>query len=453
MRCCLAACSRVYQIALTEYHRTLDSHGVLDFSETLARALALLAQMDEFARSRYRLEGRYHHVLVDEFQDTSRAQWTLVALLIRSWGEGSGMAENAPLVPSIFLVGDRKQSIYSFRDADVAVMEDAGELRGRPARRSRFATRHLEELPRGRRSCWRLPTTFSRRSRRIRRAAMPSASTSRTAFRSTDAAPPAADALGIVAAATVAACAERVAAEVRRLLDRADHGPRSRHRRAAADHPARRRHSVPNEGRPSGIREGARSAERALLCLQRTRLLRGRRNQRRAGAAALSGGAGFQPSGGGVSAVALRPLVRSGAAGACAESGGRADGPSPSLRTLDAEGPARAGRVRESVRRWLALADRVPPAELLEMALDETAYLFETRGPRVRQARENLKKIRAMIRRVQNRGLRHAVAARRASRAAHGRRRIERGHRCGRCREPDDDSRRERSGVSRGVSS
>ena len=73
---------RVYQIALREYRDTLDSHGVLDFSETLAQALSLLAQIEEFARSRYRLEGRYHHVLLDEFQDTSRAQWMLVALLI-----------------------------------------------------------------------------------------------------------------------------------------------------------------------------------------------------------------------------------------------------------------------------------------------------------------------------------------------------------------------------------
>ena len=59
---------------------------------------------------------------------------------------------------------------------------------------------------------------------------------------------------------------------------------------------------------------------------------------------------------------------------------------------------------REAVARWLSLADRLPPADLLETILDETAYAFETRGVRVRQARENLKKMRGMIRRLQNRG-------------------------------------------------
>src|SRR4029077_16764945 len=68
---------RIYRIALSEYHRTLEAHGVRDFSETLARALALLTQMDEFARSRYRLEGRYHHVLVDDIPVTRRQQQTL----------------------------------------------------------------------------------------------------------------------------------------------------------------------------------------------------------------------------------------------------------------------------------------------------------------------------------------------------------------------------------------
>ena len=115
---------RIFAVALTTYQRTLDAHALLDFSGVLERAVALLKQMDEFARSRYRLEARYHHVLVDEFQDTSRAQWELVAQLVRSWGEGLGAGAGA-LAPSIFIVGDRKQSIYGFRDAEVAVLDDA----------------------------------------------------------------------------------------------------------------------------------------------------------------------------------------------------------------------------------------------------------------------------------------------------------------------------------------
>jgi ATP-dependent helicase/nuclease subunit A len=62
---------RMFRIADTEYRRTLDAHAVLDFSDLLLRALGLLRQMEEFSQSRYRLESRYHHVLVDEFQDTS----------------------------------------------------------------------------------------------------------------------------------------------------------------------------------------------------------------------------------------------------------------------------------------------------------------------------------------------------------------------------------------------
>ena len=58
-------------------------HALLDFSGVLERAVQLLKEMDEFAQSRYRLEARYRHVLVDEFQDTSRAQWHLVRQLVQ----------------------------------------------------------------------------------------------------------------------------------------------------------------------------------------------------------------------------------------------------------------------------------------------------------------------------------------------------------------------------------
>ncbi len=76
------------------------------------------------------------------------------------------------------------------------------------------------------------------------------------------------------------------------------------------------------------------------------------------------------------------------------------------------EGPAFLGDedrrvldlLRAAVPRWLSWVDRLPPSELFDAVLRETAYAYELRGSRRRQARENLKKLRAMIRRAQNRG-------------------------------------------------
>ncbi|HWP99795.1 MAG TPA: 3'-5' exonuclease, partial [Vicinamibacterales bacterium] len=60
--------------------------------------------------------------------------------------------------------------------------------------------------------------------------------------------------------------------------------------------------------------------------------------------------------------------------------------------------------VRRESARWRAAADRLPPADLLDQILLESAYDYELRGPRRAQARENVKKLRALVRRVQNRG-------------------------------------------------
>ncbi len=61
-------------------------------------------------------------------------------------------------------------------------------------------------------------------------------------------------------------------------------------------------------------------------------------------------------------------------------------------------------RARASARRWIALADRLPPAELVDLVLHESAYAFELHGAGHVQARENLKKLRGLVRRLQNRG-------------------------------------------------
>jgi ATP-dependent helicase/nuclease subunit A len=77
----------------------------------------------------------------------------------------------------------------------------------------------------------------------------------------------------------------------------------------------------------------------------------------------------------------------------------------PALETpLDQADRGRLAAARESSARWRALADRLPPAELVDLVLHECGYGVELRGPRFQQARENLKKFRALLRRIQNRG-------------------------------------------------
>ena len=217
---------RLFGVAVSEYRRQLESRALLDFSDVLERAVDLLRQMDEFARSRYRLEARYHHVLVDEFQDTSRAQWELVSLLVQSWSEGSGLVHEAPLLPTVFVVGDRKQSIYRFRDADVSVIEDAADdvdaLReAGDDVGSRGVRQSISHSFRA------VPALLAFLNDLF--AAVDKVSGRRDTFRFDaqdhfpDAGGLAGDdvctALGIVTGPSIDACAERVAAEVTRLLD------------------------------------------------------------------------------------------------------------------------------------------------------------------------------------------------------------------------------------------
>ena len=68
----------------------------------------------------YRMDARFDHWALDEFQDTSQSQWDAIRNLVEeNSGEDAGK--------SVFVVGDRKQSIYEWRGGDVKILEGLSE--------------------------------------------------------------------------------------------------------------------------------------------------------------------------------------------------------------------------------------------------------------------------------------------------------------------------------------
>ena len=393
---------RMFRVAESEYRGTLDAHAVLDFSDLLMKALEMLRRMEEFSRSRYRLESRYHHVLVDEFQDTSRAQWELVSLLIQAWSAGTGIVDG-PVQPSIFIVGDRKQSIYGFRDADVAVLREASRhieaLRpDRDVRRS--ISRSFRSVPQ-------LLAFVNDVGHDVIKAggdqAFEYAETDRfpLAGGSDDAG---VEALGLIRGASFEECADTTAGEIARLLAT---GALVRDRDTGLRRPvtagdiailfrSRESHrefeaALTQRGVPTYVYKGLGffDADEIKDVMAAVRYLAEPESNLRA--AALLRSRFF-----GLSDEALRRLSPR-IASALAAVGGV----SPALDPRDADVLAHA---RQATDRWRRLVDRVPPAELLDIVLTESAYAFELRGPRLEQARQNLKKIRSLMRRMQNRG-------------------------------------------------
>ncbi len=105
---------------LTRYRAQKSAHGWLDFDDLIDRTARLLSENSMAQWVLFRLDGGIDHILVDEAQDTSPAQWQVIERLTDEFTSGQGAREGGR---SLFVVGDPKQSIYSFQGADIAVFE------------------------------------------------------------------------------------------------------------------------------------------------------------------------------------------------------------------------------------------------------------------------------------------------------------------------------------------
>ncbi|MDG1424284.1 MAG: double-strand break repair helicase AddA [Paracoccaceae bacterium] len=98
------------------YERQKQLRGWLDFDDLILRARNLLSDPKVADWVLYRLDGGIDHILVDEAQDTSPVQWDVIQSLAQEFTSGQGA--RAGVRRTIFVVGDKKQSIYSFQGAD-----------------------------------------------------------------------------------------------------------------------------------------------------------------------------------------------------------------------------------------------------------------------------------------------------------------------------------------------
>jgi len=108
---------------IDDYERLCRRRSLVDFTGLEKCALRILDTADPSELSLF-LDHRLTHILIDEFQDTNRTQWELLKYLVGGWEPGDGK--------TVFIVGDPKQSIYAFRNAEVGLFYEAKEGIPRP---------------------------------------------------------------------------------------------------------------------------------------------------------------------------------------------------------------------------------------------------------------------------------------------------------------------------------
>lgn len=103
---------------LENYQQLKRDRQIVDFADVEWMAFDLLKQSEQAITLQFKLDSRYRHILLDEFQDTNPLQW----LALEAWFNASAQADSSP---TVFLVGDPKQAIYRFRRAEAKLFDAA----------------------------------------------------------------------------------------------------------------------------------------------------------------------------------------------------------------------------------------------------------------------------------------------------------------------------------------
>jgi ATP-dependent helicase/nuclease subunit A len=111
-----AALLRLAAALFEDFSRRKQDRAGLDFDDLIEITGRLLTRRHAAEWVLWKLDGGISHILLDEAQDTSPAQWQILKALTNDIFAGSGAMRDQ--VRTLFVVGDQKQSIYSFQGAD-----------------------------------------------------------------------------------------------------------------------------------------------------------------------------------------------------------------------------------------------------------------------------------------------------------------------------------------------
>ncbi|MEE4207718.1 MAG: UvrD-helicase domain-containing protein, partial [Parvularcula sp.] len=113
-------------VVLQVYEARKRERGLIDYEDLIRSALSLLRNT-EMAWVRFRLDSGIDHILLDEAQDTTLAQWHLFDELVAEIAANADDAAGPDRQRSLFVVGDPKQSIYRFNGAEAALFTERRE--------------------------------------------------------------------------------------------------------------------------------------------------------------------------------------------------------------------------------------------------------------------------------------------------------------------------------------
>jgi ATP-dependent helicase/nuclease subunit A len=103
-------------LILENYSNLKKQKALLDYDDLIIETNRLLENPDHSAFVKMKMDSGFDHILVDESQDTNAKQWNIIKALSEDFFSGLSASEKAR---SVFIVGDEKQSIFSFQGADI----------------------------------------------------------------------------------------------------------------------------------------------------------------------------------------------------------------------------------------------------------------------------------------------------------------------------------------------